>query len=236
MTKKRKEHKEIHAVDNGDGVVATRVFKSTSTSKKRPEKRDRRSGKDETPFGIPDSGKHISREKKEEIRLQRRSEINERRQKERKEMYEKKKLDARQEKKLRISAAQAQASDDTVAGVEEESAFVARPKAKRYSDRRREDKIKRENKTPPVSDATNDPARTEETFSEQFSKLTFDRRTKGKSAAREEGMSNQETKSKTTGKREGNQVIRKMKWEHESLEGAEEKVLTEEEKRRKEDM
>lgn len=243
-TKHRKEQKEIRTIDTGDTLVATRVFKSTTTSKKRPEKRERRSGKEEYVSGSADSGsadlkrKQNSREKKEEIRLQKRSEINEKRQKERKEKYEKKKLDARQEKKLRTTAAKAQPSDDTlsrVADAEEEGAVVARPK--KYSDRRREDKIKRENRNAPVADANSDNAGKNEKLSEQFSNMSVvDNGMKGNSRAREEGMNSHEGNGKKTGKGGGNEGVKKRKEEQESLEGEEEKELTEEEKRRKEEI
>lgn len=231
-SKHRKEPKEFCSFDTGDAVVATRVFKSTSSSKKRPEKRERRSDKEEPTSGSADSGK--SREKKEQIRLQKRSEINDRRQKERKEKYEKKKLDARQEKKLRTTAAKAHPSEDNLA--DEESATAARPK--RYSDRRREDKIKRENKTAPVADVNFDyPTKTEEKLSEQISNMNVvDKKMKGRSRAREEGMSSHEANVIKTGRGGSKEAVKKTKEEHESFEGGEEKELTEEEKRRKEEI
>ena len=193
--------------------MTTRVFKSTAISKRRPEKRGR-SGKEEPV--LPDSLKR-TREKKEQIRYQKRSEISERRQKERHEQIEKKKFDARQEKKLRKTAPKTEPSDDTFVDAEEESAFVAKPK--RYSDRRREEKIKRESKMPPVAD---------EKLSEQFSNMAVD--TRGISYVPDEGN------GKKTGKGGGNDIIKRKKEEPVLQEAGEEKELTEEEKRRKEEI
>jgi len=212
-SKPRRDQKEYHTADKGDAVVTTRVFKSTAISKRRPEKRGR-SGKEEPV--LPDSLKR-TREKKENIRYQKRSEISEKRQKERNEQIEKKKLDARQEKKLRKTAPKTEPSDDTFVDAEEESAFVAKPK--RYSDRRREEKIKRESKMPPVAD---------EKLSEQFSNMAVD--TRGISYVPDEGN------GKKTGKGGGNDIIKRKKEEPVLQEAGEEKELTEEEKRRKEEI
>ena len=194
--------------------MTTRVFKSTAISKRRPEKRGT-SGKEEPV--LPDSLKR-TREKKEQIRYQKRSEISERRQKERHEQIEKKKFDARQEKKHRKTAPKTEPSDDTFIDAEEESAFVAKPK--RYSDRRREEKVKRESKTPPVAD---------DKLSEQFSNMAVDK-TRGISYVPDEGN------GKKTGKGGGNDIIKRRKEEPVLQEAGEEKELTEEEKRRKEEI
>ena len=208
------------------------MFKSTVNSKKRPEKRDRRSAsKEESISELGDSmRKQSSREKKEQMRLQKRSEINERRQKDRKEKYEKKKSDAMQEKKLLATATKAPSNDTIFRVTETEDEISDNIKPKRYSDRRREDKIKRENKIAAATGANPKPSiKCDEKFSDHFTSISVnDNKTKAKSRAREEGS------SKKSGK--GDNEGQKRKEEHDAFEGEEEREMTEVEKRRREEI
>ena len=210
------------------------MFKSSINSKKRPEKRDRKSASKEesiSEFGDLSSDskrKQSSRERKEQMRLQKRSEIKERRQKDRKERYEKKKSEVMQEKKLPATVSKVPSNDTMVAEAEDEICDNIKPK--RYSDRRREDKIKRENKIAAATGANPKPStKSDEKLTDQLSNLSVnDNKTKIKSRTREEGSS-----KKNGSDNEGGQ---KRKEKHDVVEGGEERKITEEEKRRREEI